>query len=75
MSAPVDETTARARYYAMVFTRLAGAGGAVLGLILVGRAHTTAPKILGIALVLSALLMIAVVPRAMARKWRTPPKP
>ncbi len=63
-----------ARYFAMVGTRIAGAAGAVLGLILIARATTLAPKVIGTALVLSALLMMAVVPRALARRWRTPPE-
>ena len=63
-----------ARYFAMVGTRIAGAAGAVLGLILIARATTLPPKVIGTALVLSALLMMAVVPRALARRWRTPPE-
>ncbi|MGY2734988.1 hypothetical protein [Sphingomonas sp. UYP23] len=67
------ETTARNRYFLLAGTRLAGAAGAMLGLILIARADATLPKIIGTALVLSALLMIAIVPRALARRWRTPP--
>lgn len=67
------ETLARNRYFAIVATRIAGSAGAVLGLILIARAATAGPKVLGTALVLSALLMIAIVPRALARRWRTPP--
>lgn len=67
-----DEAEAKRRYFAIVGVRLAGTAGAVLGLMLVARAQTLPPKILGIAVVLSALLMIAVVPRGLARRWRTP---
>lgn len=56
----------------MTLTRIAGAGGAIFGLVLIGRAHGLGPKALGIAIVLSALLMIATVPRALAHRWRTP---
>ena len=69
-----DDSQAKHRYFAIVATRLTGTAGAVLGLMLVARAQTLAPKILGIAIVLSALLMIAVVPRSLARRWRTPPE-
>jgi hypothetical protein len=62
------------RYFTMVAARIAGAAGAVLGLILIARATTLPPKVIGTALVLSALLMMAVVPRALARRWRTPPQ-
>lgn len=63
----------RNRYFTIVATRLGGSAGALLGLVLIARAETTLPKIIGTALVLSAMLMIAIVPRALARRWRTPP--
>lgn len=69
-----DDRTARNRYFMIVGARLAGVAGAVLGLVLIGRAQTTEPKVVGTALVLAALLMIAIVPRALARRWRTPPE-
>ena len=69
-----DDRTARNRYFTIVGARLAGVAGAVLGLVLIGRAQTTEPKVVGTALVLTALLMIAIVPRALARRWRTPPE-
>ncbi len=69
------DTIARNRYFAMVGTRLLGVAGALLGLILIARADATVPKAIGTALVLSALLLIAIVPRALARRWRTPPQP
>lgn len=67
-----DADVARRRWFAITITRLAGTAGAVFGLVLVGRAHMLGPKLLGIAIVLSALLMIAVVPRALAHRWRSP---
>ncbi|HVF95125.1 MAG TPA: hypothetical protein VM900_12500 [Sphingomonas sp.] len=70
-----DDARARGRYFTMAATRLAGVAGAILGLVLVARATTMPLKLLGTALVLSALLMIAIVPRALARRWRTPPQP
>lgn len=72
MSAP---DPARGRWLALVGVRIAGSVGALFGLVLLGRAHTLAPKILGIAIVMSALLMIATVPRSLAARWRTPPGP
>ncbi|WP_425228482.1 hypothetical protein [Sphingomonas sp.] len=62
---------ARGRWFAIVATRLAGTAGAVLGLVLVGRAHDWPVKALGIAIVLAALYLIAVVPRALAHRWRS----
>jgi hypothetical protein len=68
------DTTARNRYFALVGVRLAGVAGALLGLILISRAQAIMPKAIGTALVLSALLLIAIVPPALARKWRSPPE-
>ena len=56
----------------VVGVRLAGVAGALLGLILIARAHDWAPKILGTAIVLSAMAMIAIVPRSLAHRWRSP---
>ena len=64
---------AKRRYFIIVAARLAGVAGAVMGLVLIGRASETLPKIIGVALVMSAVVVIAVVPRSLARKWRTPP--
>jgi len=63
---------ARNRWLAIVLVRIAGALGAVFGVVLLARATNTGPKLLGLAIVLAALVMIATVPRALARKWRTP---
>ena len=64
----------RNRYFAITATRIAGSAGALLGLVLIARADAPLPKIIGTALVISALMMIAIVPRALARRWRTPPE-
>ena len=73
MSASQRNALARNRWLAMVLTRLAGSIGAVFGVVLLGRADDTPTRLLGLAIVLAALWMIATVPRALARKWRTPP--
>lgn len=67
-------TTARNRYFTIVLSRLAGVAGALFGLVLIGRAVAFEQKALGTAIVISALVMIAVVPRSLARRWRTPPE-
>jgi hypothetical protein len=72
--ARVMSDSARNRYFVMVAVRLAGTAGAVLGLLLLGRASDTATRLLGVAIVLAALAMIAIVPRSLARRWRTPPE-
>lgn len=73
MTDPLDDSTARNRYFALAGTRIGGTAGAVLGLILIARANAWPPKALGVAIVLAALAMIAIVPRALAQRWRTPP--
>lgn len=67
-----DEKLARDRYYTMMAVEIAGIAGAVFGLVLIGRSVGVVPRVIGAAIVLSALLMIGIVPRAMARRWRTP---
>ncbi|WP_448659725.1 hypothetical protein ACPVPU_04240 [Sphingomonas sp. CJ99] len=70
---PDDEaaTVARNRYFLMIGANLVGVAGAVFGLLLIGRAADTPSRLIGGALVLAALYWIAVVPRALARRWRS----
>lgn len=68
-----EETTARNRYFLLSAARLAGAFGAVFGVVILGRAQTLAPKLLGIAIEMSAMVVMATLPRALAHRWRTPP--
>jgi membrane protein YdbS with pleckstrin-like domain len=68
----MSERQAQGRWFALVGIRLAGAAGAMLGLVLIARAYSWPQKALGVAIVLSALLLIAVVPKALAHRWRTP---
>jgi len=67
------DPSARNRWLLIVCARLAGAAGAVLGIILLARAHDWPTKGLGIAIVLAAFYMMATVPAALAHRWRTPP--
>jgi hypothetical protein len=67
------ETTARNRWLTIVGVRLAATAGSVLGLLLLARASDTGTRVLGIAIVLAGLYLMAVVPRALAHRWRTPP--
>lgn len=69
-----SDSLARNRYYMMMAVNMIAVAGAVFGLVIAGRSHTTMQTVLGGAIVLSSLYMMAVVPRAMARKWRTPPE-
>ncbi|RYY36815.1 MAG: hypothetical protein EOP59_14270 [Sphingomonadales bacterium] len=66
------ERLARKRYYAMQAVNIVGCGGAVLGLLIAGRSVTTFHSMLGGTLILASLYVMAVVPRAMAKRWKTP---
>lgn len=73
MAAP-DRDPAKVRWFYITLSRLAASGGAVLGVILLAEGDTTWRKLLGGAIVLAALAMMAIVPRSLARRWRTPPE-
>jgi hypothetical protein len=68
----IDDAIVRRRWLILTLVRLACVADAVFGLVLIGRAGTLAPKLLGVAIVLSALLLMAILPRALARRWRAP---
>jgi len=68
-----DVSRARNRWLAIALSRIAGSAGAIFGVVLIGRAQSTEQKVLGVAIVISALAMMASVSRSLARRWRTPP--
>ncbi|MDP5277708.1 hypothetical protein Q9Q95_02125 [Sphingomonas sp. DG1-23] len=63
---------ARKRYFLIMAVNLIATAGAVLGLLVAGRSNVWETSVLGGAILLSALYVMAVVPRAMARRWKTP---
>jgi hypothetical protein len=71
----MNEDPARNRYFLMVMSQIAAVAGAVFGLVILGKADTMLMRLLGGAILISGLYCIAVVPRALARRWRTPPTP
>jgi hypothetical protein len=66
---------ARKRYYMIVAVNMLATAGAVLGLLIAGRSNDWYGSVFGGAILLSSLYMMAVVPRAMAHRWRTPDQP
>ena len=66
------EAQSRNRYYAMTAVHILATAGAVFGLVIAGRAQSWGMTVLGGAIILSSLYMMAVVPRALARRWKTP---
>lgn len=65
---------ARNRYFLMMAANLVGVAGAVLGLLVAGRARTTELTLLGGTLLLASLWVMAAIPKMLARRWRTPPE-
>ncbi|MFW2853600.1 hypothetical protein ACM61V_17100 [Sphingomonas sp. TX0543] len=73
MAAP-NQDPAKVRWFYITLSRLAASGGAVLGVILLAEGDTVWRRVLGGAIVLSAMAMMAIVPRSLAKRWRTPPE-
>lgn len=66
-----DVGRARRRWLVIVLVRLIGVAGAVFGIVLASRGVHWPHKVLGMAIVLSALAMIAIVPAGLAHRWRS----
>ena len=62
---------ARQRSFIIVAVRLIGVAGALFGVVLASRGVAWPHKVLGVAIVLSALAMIAIVPAGLAHRWRS----
>ena len=60
------------RWAAMMAVRVAATLGAVLGVVLLGRADDLPTRLLGLAIVATGLWVIAIVPKALAHRWRSP---
>jgi len=74
LASMTTDTQARNRWFAIVAVRLAATAGAVLGLVLVARGESWSPKAIGVALVLASLYLMAVIPLALAHRWRSRPE-
>ena len=72
MTDPISSAQSRNRWLIMNFFRLIGVAGAVFGVILIGRADPLWLKILGMAIVLSAIYMSWTIPAALAHRWASP---
>lgn len=68
------DTLARRRWFLITGIKITGALSAVLGLLLIAKAHDWPPKILGAAMVLMAIYFATVIPLSLAHRWRTPPE-
>lgn len=63
---------ARPRWLALVLIRLLTAMAAVVGVLLLAQGQETGRKLLGGAVVLVSLWTMAVLPRALAHRWKSP---
>ncbi len=70
-----EDRTAQMRYYLMTLARISGAAGAVFGIVILGRAVDWPEKAIGLALTLASLWEMAVLPRALAARWKSKPEP
>ena len=69
----MNDDPARDRYFVIVGARMLGVAGALFGLVLLGRAVTLEHRIIGVGVVLSSMVVMAVLPLSLARRWRSPP--
>ncbi len=63
---------ARPRWLALVLIRLLTAMAAVIGVLLLAQGQETGRKLLGGGVVLVSLWTMAVLPRALAHRWKSP---
>jgi uncharacterized membrane protein YoaK (UPF0700 family) len=66
------DTQARNRWLIISLVRIAAIAGAIFAIVLIARAPTWPPKVLGVAIVLSAIYMSWAIPASLAHRWRTP---
>jgi membrane protein YdbS with pleckstrin-like domain len=66
------DTRSRNRWLIISVVRIAAIAGAVFAVVLIARAPTWPPKVLGVAIVLSAIYMSWAIPASLAHRWRTP---
>jgi drug/metabolite transporter (DMT)-like permease len=66
------DTLARNRFLALSLLRVAGAVLIVFGMVAAAGRLQSIPKIMGIILVLIGAIGFALLPKLLARRWRTP---
>lgn len=69
----MSDTRARNRFFVISFVRLGGAVLMMFGLLIANRRLGTLPREAGIVLVLFGAFEFALLPRLLARRWRSPP--
>lgn len=71
----MTEDPARSRFFLLSLARIGGVAITVLGLLIATEAVRIGPREVGYALILVGLAETALLPRFLARQWRTPPNP
>jgi hypothetical protein len=69
---PEEETTAQYRFLGIALVRVVGAVLLVTGLAIIARGDI-GPKALGYFLFIAGLTNFMLVPRYLARRWKSPP--
>ncbi len=69
----MNEDTARKRYFIMHLTRLGGAILAAYGMIGIAGKADMGPA-LAYALLIAGVIVFLIVPRMLAKRWRSPPE-
>lgn len=65
------DSKARRHWIIIMAVRLIGVAGALFGVVLASRGVDWPHKALGVAIIVSALGMIAIVPAGLAHRWRS----
>lgn len=69
---PAHEDAARARFYMINAVRIGGAAMVIVGLLIANRVIDL-PEVAGWIFAAVGMVEFFVVPKMLARKWRTPP--
>ena len=74
MTPEQKDAQARNRFFALGLLRVAGAVMVMFGIVIASGRWEPLPIALGYALVVLGFLDLALLPRFLARRWRTPPE-
>lgn len=73
MTPEEKEAQAKVRFFALSLLRLAGAVMVMMGIVIASGRFATVPVAVGFVLVAIGFVDLAMGPRMLARRWRTPP--
>ena len=75
MTPEEKDAQARNRYFVMTAARISGAALALFGMVITAGKIAGVPPVAGYVVLLIGLADILILPRMLARRWRTPPQP